>query len=190
MWLTGSSTCCCGGADPQPVARGRAIPGTGDNPQAKTNSAPVLPSQPTRHLDSTRRTTPTHNSTLALDSASTQLRSQPLPAPLVILSPARLRLNEMPSGSTAMLSPPPARPTPLHTNSFSKSKSTTTTRRPRSSSIVSVQEVVDTYDDGLDAGALTNVSTSLSKLRPNPSCIRVAIGSCKGGCQVCADFVG
>lgn len=68
----------------------------------------------------------------------------------------------MPSGSNALLSPP-VRPTPLHSNSFQKSKTqSTTTRRPRSSSIVSVQEVVDTYDDGLDAGALTNVSTDYS----------------------------
>ncbi|BGO92909.1 hypothetical protein NBRC10512_006075 [Rhodotorula toruloides] len=62
------------------------------------------------------------------------------------------------SPNTALLSLPPLRPSPSKQNSFTRSSQTTATRRGRSSSIVSVQEVPETYDDQLDQGALTNVN--------------------------------
>lgn len=81
--------------------------------------------------------------------------------------------------SGTLLSPP--RPSTLHpTPSFTRSRSSsgsalgvgasstgtsvgtgsTTTKRARSSSIVSVQEIVENYDDQLDQGALTNVNAT------------------------------
>ncbi|GAA5866735.1 hypothetical protein JCM3774_001976 [Rhodotorula dairenensis] len=81
------------------------------------------------------------------------------------------------SPSTALLGLPPLRPSPskqpsfgrTHHNSAAPSSSSmmmpasgsashATQRRARSSSIVSVQEVPETYDDQLDQGALTNVN--------------------------------
>jgi len=147
--MTGSAA----GQDPQ---RLRVIPGNGPSAPLSPQTLPSPSTTRPRHLtDSTLYSTQLDHS----DHPSVQFRprldlTRPPPAPVSVSSGC----CRMPSGSTAMLSPPPARPAPLHTNSFTKSKSTTTTRRPRSSSIVSVQEVVDSYDDGLDAGALTNVS--------------------------------
>ncbi|GAA6059082.1 hypothetical protein JCM10212_002053 [Sporobolomyces blumeae] len=67
--------------------------------------------------------------------------------------------------SGALLSLPPVRPalSPTKSNSFTRSTSTatssgTTNKRARSSSIVSVQEVPETYDDQLDQAALNNVN--------------------------------
>ncbi|TNY18995.1 putative response to unfolded-protein [Rhodotorula diobovata] len=68
------------------------------------------------------------------------------------------------SPNTALLSLPPLRPSPHKQPSFARSGSSsavpkaTTTRRARSSSIVSVQEVADTYDDQLDQAAFTNIN--------------------------------
>ncbi|GAA6032744.1 hypothetical protein JCM8097_000770 [Rhodosporidiobolus ruineniae] len=76
------------------------------------------------------------------------------------------------SPNTALLSLPPLRPSPTKQNSFQRSSRDTSgassarsggsgaaaTKRARSSSIVSVQEVVETYDDTLDQAALTNVN--------------------------------
>lgn len=80
------------------------------------------------------------------------------------------------SPSTTLLGLPPLRPSPtkqpsfgrttsahnVHhpysSNSASSSSQSATQRRARSSSIVSVQEVPETYDDQLDQGALTNVN--------------------------------
>lgn len=74
------------------------------------------------------------------------------------------------SPRSALLSLPPVRPqlSPTKSNSFTRSTSTsasttrggggTTTKRARSSSIVSVQEVPETYDDQLDQAALNNVN--------------------------------
>ncbi|BGP44832.1 sphingolipid homeostasis protein orm1 [Rhodotorula kratochvilovae] len=69
------------------------------------------------------------------------------------------------SPNTALLSLPPLRPSPHKGASFARSsssstnpKSSSTTKRARSSSIVSVQEVADTYDDQLDQAALNNVN--------------------------------
>ncbi|BGP12775.1 hypothetical protein JCM10213_007289 [Rhodosporidiobolus nylandii] len=74
------------------------------------------------------------------------------------------------SPSSALLSLPPLRPSPSKQNSFTRSShapsssssvansASKTTRRGRSSSIVSVQEVPETYDDTLDQAALTNVN--------------------------------
>ena len=91
------------------------------------------------------------------------------------------------SPSTALLGLPPLRPSPSKQPSFGRTASshnvhhptasssssmmpggsstgtssshhTATQRRARSSSIVSVQEVPETYDDQLDQGALTNVN--------------------------------
>ncbi|GAA5850072.1 hypothetical protein JCM8547_001003 [Rhodosporidiobolus lusitaniae] len=71
----------------------------------------------------------------------------------------------MSSPNTALLSLPPLRPSPTKQHSFSRSAasssrqpSSSSTKRARSSSIVSVQEVPETYDDQLDQGALTNVN--------------------------------
>lgn len=77
--------------------------------------------------------------------------------------------------SPSLLALPPLRPSPTKQPSFGRSASahnvhhhgassatpgtsSGTTRRGRSSSIVSVQEVPETYDDQLDQGALTNVN--------------------------------
>ncbi|BGP52937.1 hypothetical protein JCM8202_004018 [Rhodotorula sphaerocarpa] len=77
--------------------------------------------------------------------------------------------------SPSLLGLPPLRPSPTKQPSFGRSASahnvhhhgassatpgtsSGTTRRGRSSSIVSVQEVPETYDDQLDQGALTNVN--------------------------------
>lgn len=90
------------------------------------------------------------------------------------------------SPSTALLGLPPLRPSPSKQPSFGRTASShnvhhstasssssmmpegsntgtssshsATQRRARSSSIVSVQEVPETYDDQLDQGALTNVN--------------------------------
>lgn len=78
------------------------------------------------------------------------------------------------SPNTALLSLPPLRPSPSKqhssysrqpsassssiSSSASRSAKQTTTKRARSSSIVSVQEVPETYDDQLDQAALTNVN--------------------------------
>lgn len=69
------------------------------------------------------------------------------------------------SPNTALLSLPPLRPSPHKQPSFARSssgsavpKAASTSKRSRSSSIVSVQEVPETYDDQLDQAALTNVN--------------------------------
>ncbi|GAA5926593.1 hypothetical protein JCM3775_001060 [Rhodotorula graminis] len=69
------------------------------------------------------------------------------------------------SPNTALLGLPPLRPSPHKQPSFSRSpsssavpKASTATKRARSSSIVSVQEVADTYDDQLDQAALNNIN--------------------------------
>ncbi|CEQ38930.1 hypothetical protein JCM21900_004856 [Sporobolomyces salmonicolor] len=70
------------------------------------------------------------------------------------------------SPKTALLSLPPVRPSPTKTPSFQRTASSSSvsnaaskaTKRARSSSIVSVQEVPETYDDTLDQAALTNVN--------------------------------
>ncbi|GAA6047330.1 hypothetical protein JCM3770_001890 [Rhodotorula araucariae] len=64
------------------------------------------------------------------------------------------------SPNTALLSLPPLRPSPRKQASPSAAhpKSSSTAKRARSSSIVSVQEVADTYDDQLDQAALNNVN--------------------------------
>lgn len=59
--------------------------------------------------------------------------------------------------SQTLLSPP--RPPPLQTTP-SFQRQTTVTKRARSSSIVSVQEITENYDDQLDQGALTNVNAT------------------------------
>ncbi|ORY75709.1 putative response to unfolded-protein [Leucosporidium creatinivorum] len=62
-----------------------------------------------------------------------------------------------PMASQTLLSPP--RPPPLQTTP-SFQRQTTVTKRARSSSIVSVQEIPENYDDQLDQGALTNVNAT------------------------------
>jgi hypothetical protein len=62
-----------------------------------------------------------------------------------------------------MPTPIPPRPTIQTASSFtralaSKSSTATITKRPRSSSIVSVTEIPENYDDTLDQGALNNVN--------------------------------
>lgn len=58
------------------------------------------------------------------------------------------------------LLPPTARPTLQTAASFSRALAakSTTTKRARSSSIVSVTEIPENYDDTLDQGALNNVN--------------------------------
>lgn len=72
------------------------------------------------------------------------------------------------SPNTALLSLPPLRPSPSKQNSFTRSSQTTATKRSRSSSIVSVQEVPETYDDQLDQGALTNVNADWVNYKGEP----------------------
>ncbi|GAA5980261.1 hypothetical protein JCM11641_005522 [Rhodosporidiobolus odoratus] len=73
------------------------------------------------------------------------------------------------SPNTALLSLPPLRPSPQKQSSYSRTAASSSasssilshskaTKRARSSSIVSVQEVPETYDDQLDQAALTNVN--------------------------------
>ncbi|GAA5832196.1 hypothetical protein JCM11251_004276 [Rhodosporidiobolus azoricus] len=77
------------------------------------------------------------------------------------------------SPNTALLSLPPLRPSPSKQHSYSRQPTASSssisssqsraasaqqTKRARSSSIVSVQEVPETYDDQLDQAALTNVN--------------------------------
>ncbi|BGP36755.1 sphingolipid homeostasis protein orm1 [Rhodotorula kratochvilovae] len=78
------------------------------------------------------------------------------------------------SPNTALLSLPPLRPSPHKGASFARSsssstnpKSSSTTKRARSSSIVSVQEVADTYDDQLDQAALNNVNAEWVNYKGN-----------------------
>ncbi|GAA6001837.1 hypothetical protein JCM10207_002343 [Rhodosporidiobolus poonsookiae] len=73
----------------------------------------------------------------------------------------------MASPNTQLLSLPPLRPSPTKQHSFTRSPSSSTsalpaasrsTKRARSSSIVSVATVPETYDDQLDQASLTNVN--------------------------------
>ena len=101
------------------------------------------------------------------DLAATRPGSAPLsssPLARFPLEPARAAAMSA-SPNTALLSLPPLRPSPHKGASFARSsssstnpKSSSTTKRARSSSIVSVQEVADTYDDQLDQAALNNVN--------------------------------
>ena len=95
------------------------------------------------------------------------------------------------SPNTALLGLPPLRPSPHKQPSFSRSpsssavpKASTATKRARSSSIVSVQEVADTYDDQLDQAALNNINADWvnykGPFRPT-SLLLPALGHARGG---------
>lgn len=107
------------------------------------------------------------------------------------------------SPSTALLGLPPLRPSPTKQPSFGRTtaanhhahhhaaappsssmmmpgtgtSSHATQRRARSSSIVSVQEVPETYDDQLDQGALTNVNAEWVNSKGAHSTARTAVSS-------------
>lgn len=93
----------------------------------------------------------------ARSCSSALWRSRLVPPPLLFFT-------SHPSAAmpATLLSPPALRPPPIQTSpSFQRALSANSnkvTKRARSSSIVSVQEIPENYDDTLDQGALNNVN--------------------------------